>query len=314
MGRIARALFTFSREQERFARSLAAFQEGAMRRRSQQIGESFVDGYHAALEESRPEPLAARLSRMDSEQWGFAYEGAGLGLSLLDALLPGRRSRLAAFLRGPGAAQVYMLHVGAGWTLARLPVPVRRFQARLDPLCRWIVLDGFGFHEAFYRWRRTVERREVPARISGYAARPFDFGLGRRLWFTPGEEIGHIPRIVATFPASRQGDLWSGIGEACTFAGGRGEDAIRELRQAAGPFAPQLGQGAVFVAKVRARAGNPAAHSELACRLLCGMSAGDAAALADETLAGLPPDGEIPAFEVWRRRIQDRLGKTRGVA
>ncbi len=304
MGKLTRLLFTLSREQERFARSLSAFQEGAMKRRAQAIGDSFVDGYHAALEDSRPEPLAARLAQVVPELSGFAYEGAGLGLALLDCLAPGRRDRLLRFLRGPGADQVYMLHVGAGWALARLPVSLRRFQARLDPFFRWLAFDGLGFHEAFYRWRRTVEHRQLPRRISGYAIQPFDVGVGRRLWFTPGEETGHISRTIATFPASRQGDLWAGIGEACTFAGGRGEEAIREIRRAAGGFAPQLGQGAAFSAKVRQRAGNPAAHTEVACRLLCGLSAAAAAALTDETLNGLPPDGEVPAIEIWRQRVQ----------
>lgn len=307
MGKIIRALFTFSREQERFARLLPAVQDGSMGKRALQIGETFVAGYHAALEETRPEPLAALLERADPELHGFAYEGAGLGLALLDTLLPGRRDRLAALFRGPGSGQIYMLHVGAGWALARTPVSIRRFLTRLDPLCRWMALDGFGFHEAFYRWQWTVERQQVPARVFGYAVRPFDIGVGRRLWFNPGAEIGHILGIVATFPASRQADLWTGIGEACTFAGGRGESAVRELHRAAGPFTAQLGQGAAFSAKVRARAGNPAAHTEQACRLLCGMSAAEAAALTDEALAGLPPDGEIPAFEIWRRRIQERL-------
>jgi uncharacterized protein YuzE len=62
-----------------------------------------------------------------------------------------------------------------------------------------------------------------------------------------------------------------------------------------------------FAAQVRVRGGNPAAHTELACRLLCGLSAAETAALTDETLIDLPPDGEIPAFEIWRRRIQERL-------
>src|SRR5262245_6722927 len=130
MGRIARALLAFDREHERFARSLADFQEGPLRRRGQRIGESFVEGSHAALEVSRPEALAARLAGVERELSGFAYEGAGLGLALLDAFLPWQH-RLSAFTRGAGAPQIYMLHVGAGWALARMPVSVARFQARL---------------------------------------------------------------------------------------------------------------------------------------------------------------------------------------
>jgi enediyne biosynthesis protein E3 len=306
MGRIVRALLSMSGDKKRFAGSITAFEDEGVRRRLKAIGDVFLAGYRAALEEEDPEALAARLARTDRELWGFAYEGAGLGLSLLDALPPWRGRRFATFLRGAGAGQPYLLHVGAGWVLARLPVSPARFLGRLDPLLRWLALDGLGFHEAFHRWRRTVERRRLPARLSGYG-RPFDIGVGRRLWLTPEVEAGNLPRIIATFPADRQGDLWTGVGEACAFAGVRGPEALTGILQAAGRFAPQLGQGAAFAAKVRARGGNPTPHTELACRLFCRMSAAEAAALTDEALAGLPPDGEIPAFEVWRRRIQERL-------
>jgi hypothetical protein len=306
MGRIVRALLSVSRDERSFARSLAAFEDEGVRRRLEAIGGSFLAGYRAALEEERPQALADRLARIEPELWGFAYEGAGLGLSLLDSLPPWGH-RFSAFLQGPGAGQPYMLHVGAGWVLARLPVPPARFLARFDPLLRWMTLDGFGFHEAFYRWRRTVERRRLPARLAGYGRRPFDAGVGRRLWLTPEVEAGHLPRIISAFPADRQADLWTGVGEACALAGARGPAAMARVLQAAGPFAPQLGQGAAFAAKARVRARNPAPHTELACRLFCRMSAAEAAALTDEALAGLPPDGELPAFEVWRRRIQDRL-------
>ncbi len=308
MGRIVRSLLSLSREQKRFARSLAAFEDAGVRRRLEAIGASFAEGYHAALEEEQPRALAARLARIAPELRGFAHEGVGLGLSALDALPPWRKRRFSEYLAGPGADQPYMLHVGAGWLLARLPVSPDRFLARFDPLLRWMALDGYGFHEAFYHWRRTVEQRRLPARLSGYGRRPFDVGVGRHLWFAPGVEAGHLPRIIGTFPAERQADLWTGVGEACAFAGVRGPDAIAGVLQAAERFAPQLGQGAAFAAKVRARGGNPAPHTELACRLFCRMSAAEAAALADEALAGLPPDGEIPAYEVWRRRIQERLG------
>jgi enediyne biosynthesis protein E3 len=278
-----------------------------MGRRLEAIGASFVEGCHAALENDDPLVLASRLARVDPERHGFAYEGAGLGLALLDRVTPWRRDRFSAFLRGPGSHQSYMLHVGAGWALAWAPIAVDRFLDRFDPLLRWHVLDGFGFHEAFFRWSRTVERRQAPTRVRGYSLRQFDVGVGRRLWFTPQVETEHIPRLIRSFPAQRQGDLWTGVGEACTFAGGRGEGALLDIRRAAGPFGPQLGQGAAFCAKVRARGGNPAPHTDLACRIFCGLDAATAAALTDEALADLPADGEIPAFEVWRRRVQDRL-------
>jgi hypothetical protein len=302
---IIRTLLSLSRDQKRFSLSLAAFADAGVRRHLEVIGDAFVRGCRAALEEE-PEALGDRLERMDLAVRGFAYEGAGFGLALRDSLPPWR-GRFAAFLRGPGAGQTYMLHVGAGWALARLPISPARFLDRFDPLLRWLALDGLGFHEAFYRWRRTVEERQWPARLSGYGRRPFDIGVGRRLWFAPEAEEGLLPGIVGAFPADRQADLWTGVGAACTFAGGRPQEFVAGLRRAAGRFAPQLGLGAAFAAKVRIRGGSLPSHTELACRLLCRMGAAEAAALTDEALVDLPPDGEVPAFEVWRRRIQDRL-------
>jgi hypothetical protein len=85
------------------------------------------------------------------------------------------------------------------------------------------------------------------------------------------------------------------------------ETALKTLHEAAGPFQPQLGQGAAFAAKARQRAGNPAPHAELACAVLCGLSADAAAGLTDAALQNLPVNGLEPAFELWRQRIQAHL-------
>lgn len=70
---------------------------------------------------------------------------------------------------------------------------------------------------------------------------------------------------------------------------------------------PQLGEYARR-ALARPRAGNLMPHTEVACDMLCGMSAGAAAAaITDECLADLPPDGRQTAYEQWRLRIQERL-------
>ena len=62
----------------------------------------------------------------------------------------GRRPRRAV-PRRPGDEHVYMAYVGVGWAMARLP---RVLWSRLyapDPLLRWLVLDGYGFHQAYFR-------------------------------------------------------------------------------------------------------------------------------------------------------------------
>lgn len=307
---LRRALLGISPEETTFARRRFRGESAAVRERLEEVGRCFVTGYNAALEDDRPLPLAARLdAAVEPELQGFAFEGAGMALALLDALLPGRRDRLARFLAGPGDAHAYIVHVGAGWILARLPLSPERLLARLaDPGMRWLALDGYGFHEGFFRWPRAVERREVPRKLRGYARRVFDQGLGRSLWFVDGADVRLIPRTIAAFPEARQADLWSGVGLACAYAGGRGRAELAALRRAAGSFSPQLAQGIAFAAKARERAGNPAAHTGLACEVICGASAADVSAVTDDTSRDLPADrpGE-PAFEIWRQRIQDRF-------
>ncbi len=272
----------------------------------ERVGRAFLAGYHAALEERSQERLAARLEEIDTDHRGFAFEGAAMALTLLDILMPWRR-RLPAFLTGSGAAHVYMVHIGAGWAIARLPIAMRAVLRRLDPLLRWLALDGYGFHQGFFHWPRAVVEHEVPNRLRGYAARAFDQGLGRSLWFVEGAEVSRIAATIAAFPNSRHADLWSGIGLACTYAGGIDRAEIEGLAKAADNFGPQMAQGAAFAAEARQRAGNPAAQTELACRVLCGRSAESAAGLTHRTRRDLPDDATEPAFEVWRRRIQSDL-------
>lgn len=298
-----RRLFRISRED--VSASLRG-DPGPSRALMEEAASRFLDGYDAALRDSRAERLAARLDEVPAEVRGFAYEGAGTGLALLDTLAPWRR-RLAPFLHGPGAPHAFMALIGAGWVLARLPLSPERLRARFDPVLGWLALDGYGFCEGFFRWPRSVVRQEVPAGVRGYARRAFDVGLGRALWFVEGGDPERVAAAISGFPAARQGDLWSGAGVACTYAGGGDRSALERLRELAGPWRPQLAQGAAFAAFTRERAGNPAAHTETACRVLWGASAAAAAGIVAGAGRDLPPDGAEPAFEAWRRRVQQRF-------
>lgn len=276
-------------------------------RRLEQVGRTFLSGYHAALADEAPEALALRLEEVEEAFRGFAYEGAAMGLCLLDQLSPWRRERVRAFLHGAGSRHPYMIHVGVGWAVARLPW-LRRNVVRatrdLDPLLRWLALDGYGFHEGYFHWRRYAARPDSFARFGGYAVHAFAQGLGRSLWFVEGADVTRIPSAVASLPKHLHADIWSGVGLACAYAGGAVEREVEGLRAAAEGFGAELAQGAAFAAKTRLRAGNLSQHTEVACRVLCGLSASSAAEVTDELLAGLPEDGNVPAYEVWRLRIQ----------
>lgn len=302
-GRLLRRLLGIDPAEATFARR-GFTAAPAARRRLERVGAAFLQGYHAALEAGSIAALAPRLDEAEPELRGFAHEGAAMALALLDALTPWSRRRLAAFLEGPGAPHAYMAHVGAGWALARLRRPFRRVPRGMDPLLGWLAADGYGFHEGYFHPRRTVEAGAVPRRVSGYAARAFDQGVGRSLWFARGADPARVAAAIARFDPHRHGDLWSGAGLACAYAGGGGGGEAEALAALAGAHRPALAQGAAFAAGARRRAGNPAPHTERACRALCGVPARAAADVTDAALEGLAPRGGLPAYEAWRLRIQ----------
>lgn len=278
-----------------------------MRARLEHVGATFVAGYHAALEQDSPETLAAELAGVELELRGFAFEGAAMGLALLDRLAPWRANRVHEFLRGEGDAHAYMIHVGVGWVWARMPFGFRRAQRKLDPLLGWLAFDGWGFHEGFFHWQKYISGHPAPGRLNRDERRVFDQGLGRSFWFVNGGDPDLIARTITGFSTERQADLWSGIGLAATYAGMASEQVLKTLVESAGVNAPQLAQGSAFAAKARQRAGNLTAYTDRATSLLCGMSALEAARLCDTTLENLPANAPQPAYEIWRQRIQNRF-------
>jgi hypothetical protein len=203
-----------------------------------------------------------------------------------------------------------MVHVGVGWLWARLRFGIEGQQKRLDPLLGWLAFDGWGFHEGFFHWPKYIGGRPPPRQLSGYQRRVFDQGLGRSFWFVNGGNVELINETIGGFGSERQGDLWSGIGLAATYAGGAKEHELQILRELAGPHRDALAQGAAFAAKARERAGNLTVNTEMAALALCGCSAPEAAKICDVTLENLPIGGEgeeLPAYEIWRRRIQNHF-------
>jgi hypothetical protein len=209
---------------------------------------------------------------------------------------------------------MYMVHVGAGWAVARFCRRLEPFLESCDPFLRWLIIDGYGFHEGYFYPQRTIATQQLPRHLSPTAARIFDQGLGRSLWFICGADVDRLASTVAQFPGKRQPDLWSGVGLACTYAGGCNDEEVRALSAVAAPYHVHLAQGSAFAAKARVRAGNMTAHTERACRLLCGVAAPEAADITNAALTGLPCDGNAETYEGWRARTRELLVREFGVA
>ncbi|HEX3683876.1 MAG TPA: DUF1702 family protein [Bryobacteraceae bacterium] len=306
-----RALFGISPDEASFARRGFQDTTPAKRAHLEQIGRTFISGYLASLEARALDALDERLNAVAAEFRGFAFEGAGMGLALTDRFWRRRSPRFEQFLAGRGAAHCYMLHVGYGWALARLPWLRRnpeRVRRNYDERLGWLILDGYGFHEGYFHWRATIRDRRVPSTLSRAAARVFDQGLGRSLWFYNGADVERAAACIHRFAPQRRADLWSGLGLAATYAGGAGEQELSKLLHLADEYRSHLAQGAAFAAKARTLAGNETPHTGMACRLLCGVSCAQAAEVTDSALFAIQRSGIAgEPYEAWRSEIRSQL-------
>lgn len=287
----------------------------------------FVIGYEFGIEQRDHEGLVARLESLQREYRGFAYEGAVMALAVRDAMnpLPGRR-RTETFLAGPGfddgpgSRHIFMAYMGLGFALARLPAAVRKRalprQSKLPdhPSLRGLILDGYGFHMAFFHHRKWVENQYTPRRYRWPARhtivqRVVDQGVGRAMWFVYGGDVERLLEAVDRFEPERHSDLMSGAGLAASYAGGVEEDALDLLWTKAGRYRPELAQGAVFALRARVVADVVTPGNEAAARQFCGCTAAEASQIAVEIAEKLPPEGSLATYEEFRRRIRLRFAE-----
>lgn len=271
------------------------------------VGRSFLAGYSYATGARTPADAEERLEGVAPQFRGFAYEGAAMGFTVLDRLPVGGGSRMAGFLAGRGDDHIYMAYIGIGWAMARLP----RFRwpriTPLDPLLRWLVLDGYGFHQAYFHTGRYVHeqvRTDVPWPTDAwYVNHAVDQGIGRALWFVGGTEPDLVCTMIDGFAETRRPDLYGGAGLAATYAGGADESELRAFWDRAGCYRPQVAQGCAFAAEARIRAGLVVPHTHLAARVFCDMTPAQAAELSGKHRPDPHTQADLPGYELWRRRI-----------
>jgi hypothetical protein len=271
----------------------------------------FLDGFAFGLGGRSLPDIESSLEMIEPVFRGFAYEGCSMALAVRDGIAPVNRHWVRDLLASRGAAHIYMAYIGVGWAMARLPRVRWRAITPRDPLLRWLALDGYGFHQAFFYTKKYVAgqyQAPITGWSSGYANRAADQGIGRALWFVNGSDVARVADTIGKFAPSRQADLWSGAGLASVYAGGAEAGELEEMVRLAGPYRSHAAQGAAFAAGARVMAGLVTPGTELGTNVHCGMSAAEAAAVTDEARLGLPEtDGPVPAFELWRERIRERF-------
>jgi len=220
----------------------------------------FIEGYNASLKLEDETLIEFLDQNYDDHFVGFAYEGIGLYLGLLDLLLPKKDSRLNAFCTGVGAKHEYIISVGAGFALARVPFGAKRlkkYMKKLDPILSWCLADGYGFHEGIFKHEAYVDQqKEIPQALDSELHQLFNSGIGRSIWWVKGANPELIKRTIDQFPTERQAELWCGIGVACAYAGGIKKEQVPILLKLAGPYVSDFLSGIPFACRMRQRGEN----------------------------------------------------------
>lgn len=281
----------------------------------EKVGGVFLEGFRYGMAGRDVPEIETSLETVERPFRGFAYEGCAMALGVRDGLRPFGRRWIRDFLNGRGAAHIYMAYIGVGWAMARLPTMRWRAIMPDDRLLRWLALDGYGFHQAYFHTHKYVNeqhQQQIPVwERSDYANRVADQGIGRALWFVNGSDPVRVAAAISGFAPARRGDLWSGAALASVYAGGVAAADLETMASLAGEYRPDAAQGAAFAGKARLLADLVIPHTEIGVQVYCGMPLEEAAAVTDEAREGLPgDDGEVPAFEVWRQRIRKRFEKT----
>ncbi len=311
-GRLRCRIFLPDPSEVTFERRGFSAPDAARQANLEKVGSKFLEGLEYGMAGRSLADIESSLETVEPAFRGFAYEGCAMALAVRDGLLPIRRHWVRDLLASRGAAHVYMAYIGVGWAMARLPRIRWRAIMPRDQLLRWLALDGYGFHQAYFRTGQYVTRQHQ-ARIpgwqpAGYALRAADQGVGRALWFVKGSDVTQVAAAIEDFAPSRRGDLWSGAALASVYAGGADAGELAEMARLAGRHRAAAAQGAAFAAKARLLAGLVTAGTELGVKVYCDMSVDEAAAVTDETMRGLPDeDGQVPSYELWRERTRKRF-------
>lgn len=298
-----RRLFTLSPDEASFARRGFTAADAASREVLEAVGRSFVAGYNTALLARDVGDVEEALAGAPQAMRGFFAEGAAMGVAIADGLSL-RRSQLAGYLAVADRDFTYLAHVGAGWALARMPWRRRAILASLDPLHGWLAFDGLGFHDAYFHARRIAAgwRRET----QGYAARVYDQGIGRALWFAGGGDVNGAAALIAALDAARHDDLWSGLGLAMAYAGPADAAALGAALDNAGTSQAAYAQGVAFAAEARARARFMPLNTDRAARMVWHCSGDELAERVRRARARLPrvaAGTEPPRYELWRADV-----------
>jgi len=293
------------------------------RAKLEESARQFTMGFEIAIEQKGNEAIYERLEMLEKEYRGLAYEGAVMALSLRDVMSPAPgHKNVESFIRvgGLGEHQVFMAYIGIGFTFARLPkflwwraMPNVALLPE-HPALSWMVLDGYAFHESFFNTDKWVRQQYISPRVPwkwkgshDWVLKALDHGIGRSMWFINAGDVEDLANMINGFAPARRADLWSGAGLAASYAGGVSEDTLNEFVKRSWDYRAEVAQGSVLAIKQRVMSNLMTPHTERASRIFCNMPPDEAASLTDWAAVDLQDTANVPAYEIFRQRIQSKF-------
>jgi hypothetical protein len=146
------------------------------------IGFSFLFGYNNFLLSTNTNSFIQKIeTSIDIQDQGFAFEGSGMSAYLLDTLMFWKKPKLFDSLikNANTNRHEYMLYVGAGWAIARLPFKQILLNQHNSYYLDFLVFDGYGFHESYFYTNKTIKQQVRPKYINHKYYSAFDQGIGR---------------------------------------------------------------------------------------------------------------------------------------
>ncbi len=247
-----------------------------------------------------------------------------MALAILDAIPGPTGTTSATCWQGPRPARLHGVRrcrLGPGPAAAS--DVARRHRGLTDPLLTWLALDGYGFHQAYFKTDETYGTRDEAGfpwpvhDVTGYAHHAIDQGVGRATWFVEGADparvagrIEHLRQVPTRRISSPASDSPPPTPEASTPSGSSSCSTCPVARASTSPRArcspPRPG----------AEPGISSPHRGRDSASYRGVGAEDAAesrSTADRAPRPGAP-GALPAFEIWRQSIIERISRVRDVA
>ena|GEM_PF-3412374 len=270
------------------------------------ISSIFLDGYDAAMH-TDVERLVKQLESLSYTERSIAGEGALTALASADLRKQNDLAQVNRFSEIAGIQESVKFQ-GIGSALSHLRISADVSEQHMSEFWGWQTVEAFGFHEAYFKWPVTIERQHVPDNISGLAARAFDQGVGRAIWFISVAEPNLISTMIDRFAPKRRPDIWSGVGLITGFWGMADERDLKALLRRSRTNYPSLQQGVAFGSWIRYTTKDPKDFAEGASRIICkadGIWLGEQVqGIMTELLSsGMPPNGYM--FSKWKESVAE---------